>query len=257
MFIYEDDVDSQPTGSYKMSVTGAGGGQTFKKCIHLIPEFCTCERSAKVKDNYFVFVLTTHSRENSARKKRKFRASSAEDLDAWMESIKIAMVVHQPRASPTRRPTLGGGGSPRVNALGVPLKKERSKRRIGVNSAANSIETVRRPSLSPNSKRRGAISPQLITQQLLYSSETSLPGPAVVHAENVSNFCGVRNSLTKSTDGMAYEEAIRYLARSGATVKIPVFFIKVLMSLIYYIRFTNCISTECISFIWRSVRIQF
>jgi hypothetical protein len=88
-----------------------------------------------------------------------------------------------------------GGGAGGAGAL----KRERSKKKLVAN---NGTELTRRPSFSPVPgggggihfvRRRGAVSPQLLTQQLLYASETSLPGPAVVHAENVSSFCGVRN----------------------------------------------------------------
>jgi hypothetical protein len=92
LFIYEDDTDSRHSTGYKMSTSSASSSSAYsnKKMIHLMPEFCTCDRSKKSKEP--VFVLTTHTRESSSRKKRKFRCSSEEDLEAWLESIRIAMV---------------------------------------------------------------------------------------------------------------------------------------------------------------------
>jgi hypothetical protein len=138
--------------------------------------------------------------------KRTFLASTPQDRDAWMKAIFTAMILIPSSVSETGDSTAPSEG-----------------KRTSFNFFKG-----RNPKVNQQSHNKSSESLEL----LLYSSPSSLPGPAAKYAQDISVFCleQSRFAMTESADG--FKNLLMSLRESCTSIRIPVFFVKVIIIII-------------------------
>ena len=99
-----------------------------------------------------------------------------------------------PSHGSSRNPKFELSPQPTTTSLSATKLSTSGTRRRSITIGLENLGFTSASASKASPKRTSSVMQQsLITAELLYASETSLPGPAALHADNVAIFCGVRN----------------------------------------------------------------